>query len=119
MGPPGTVSAVGGVRLTVRKGETYGPVGESGRGTTMPGRVVAGLSRAERLAQRTKRGYQEGLVAELPGAVGPPRGALRCVAARSPRACATVEPPVTTPNGTGHWGTCHVPPTAPRLASVV
>ncbi|MFI8929318.1 dipeptide ABC transporter ATP-binding protein [Streptomyces sp. NPDC053474] len=39
----GTLSAVGGVCLTVRRGETYGVVGESGCGKTTLGRIVAGL----------------------------------------------------------------------------
>lgn len=36
----GTVSAVGGVSLTVRKGETFGMVGESGCGKTTIGRMI-------------------------------------------------------------------------------
>ncbi|MGW2227353.1 ABC transporter ATP-binding protein [Streptomyces formicae] len=39
----GTVSAVGGVSLEIRRGETFGMVGESGCGKTTLGRVVAGL----------------------------------------------------------------------------
>ena len=41
----GVVSAVGRVSITVKKGETYGLVGESGCGKSTMGRLIAGLER--------------------------------------------------------------------------
>ena len=43
----GTVSAVAGVSFTVRRGETFGLVGESGCGKTTIGRLIVGLESAD------------------------------------------------------------------------
>jgi peptide/nickel transport system ATP-binding protein len=43
----GTVSAVAGVSFTVRRGETFGLVGESGCGKTTIGRLIVGLETAD------------------------------------------------------------------------